>query len=471
MIAKQAVVVLAVCICTSSAYCQQAIIDSMIRALSSNTQSDTTKVNQLLRISYLYYLSRPDTAMHLALEALALSQKIRYVEGEAKSYTYLGNVYSVTGNNAKAMQMDLKSLTLHESIDDQRGIAGDMNNLGIDYLRRNEPDIALGYFFHAKGLSEKESNTAGRIIVMNNIGKAYITRGMMDSARVYIQQSYELAEKMNSRRGIGEALKLMGQSYATSNQLSLALEFFRSSIPYLKEINNDASLSETYLEMARLFKSHHALDSAFEYAHNSYDISNNNGFLRESLASTELLSSLYKEKGDVDSAYKYLQEWKTTNDSLFSKQGIQQLLSMDLDEKIKKRDAQIAAAVAVQERRKNLQYAAIAIALVSLVILFFIFSHSTLANQRLIKYMGVVSLLLVFEFLNLLLHNPLGSITHHSPVLMLLALVILAGVLAPLHHKIEHWITHQLVEKNKRIRLAAAKKTIASLEGQQQSAT
>ena len=159
----------------------------------------------------------------------------------------------------------------------------------------------------------------------------------MDSARIYIQQSYELAEKMNSRRAIGEALKLMGQSYPTSNQLSLALEFFRSSIPYLKEINNDASLSETYPEMARLFKSSHASDSAFIYGYNSYEISNRNGFLHESLASTELLSSLYKDRGNIDSAYFYLHKWKVSSDSLFSKQGIQQLLSMDLDEKIRLR--------------------------------------------------------------------------------------------------------------------------------------
>jgi hypothetical protein len=47
---------------------------------------------------------------------------------------------------------------------------------------------------------------------------------------------------------------------------------------------------------------------------------------------------------------------------------------------------------------------------------------------------------------------------------MLLAMVCIAALLIPLHHKLEHWITHKMVEKNKKIRLAAAKKTIATLE-------
>ena len=75
----------------------------------------------------------------------------------------------------------------------------------------------------------------------------------------------------------------------------------------------------------------------------------------------------------------------------------------------------------------------------------------------------MITLLIVFEFLNLLLHPFLERITHHSPVLMLLGLVCIAALLVPMHHKLEHWATHKLIEKNKAIRLAAAKKTIEKL--------
>jgi hypothetical protein len=47
---------------------------------------------------------------------------------------------------------------------------------------------------------------------------------------------------------------------------------------------------------------------------------------------------------------------------------------------------------------------------------------------------------------------------------MLLALVCIAALLVPLHHRMQKWTTTKLVEKNKAIRLANAKKTIAKLE-------
>ncbi|MBL0007055.1 MAG: hypothetical protein IPP25_07660 [Saprospiraceae bacterium] len=49
---------------------------------------------------------------------------------------------------------------------------------------------------------------------------------------------------------------------------------------------------------------------------------------------------------------------------------------------------------------------------------------------------------------------------------MLLGLVCIAGLLVPLHHKLEKWATERLVEKNKRVRLEMARKTIEKLGGE-----
>ena len=117
-----------------------------------------------------------------------------------------------------------------------------------------------------------------------------------------------------------------------------------------------------------------------------------------------------------------------------------------------------------EQRKQNIQYALLALGIITFIISFLLLSRRHITNTKLIQFLGVVALLLVFEFLNLLLHPFLERITHHSPLLMLLALVCIAALLVPLHHKLEKWATHKLVEKNKQIRLAAAKRTIEELE-------
>jgi hypothetical protein len=178
----------------------------------------------------------------------------------------------------------------------------------------------------------------------------------------------------------------------------------------------------------------------------------------------KLLSTFYEQR-DAKEALRYYKLAAQTKDSIFNQASAAKLQSMEYTERERQREQDELKRVQKEERQNNLQYAAIALGLVTLLIGFLVLSHSVLANQKLIRFLGVISLLIVFEFLNLLLHPWLGKVTHHSPVLMLLAMVCVAALLVPLHHRLEHWITHKMVEKNNRIRLAAAKRTIQQLEG------
>jgi hypothetical protein len=116
------------------------------------------------------------------------------------------------------------------------------------------------------------------------------------------------------------------------------------------------------------------------------------------------------------------------------------------------------------QRKQNIQFILIAFGIISFIIVFLLLSRSFITNTKAIEFLGIIALLIIFEFLNLLLHPFLEKVTHHSPVLMLLALVCIAALLVPLHHKVEKWATAKLVEKNKTIRLANAKKTIELLD-------
>ena len=50
-------------------------------------------------------------------------------------------------------------------------------------------------------------------------------------------------------------------------------------------------------------------------------------------------------------------------------------------------------------------------------------------------------------------------------LLMLMIFIAIAAIIVPLHRRLEHWVKHKLAEKNKTIRLEAAKKTIERLGG------
>lgn len=191
----------------------------------------------------------------------------------------------------------------------------------------------------------------------------------------------------------------------------------------------------------------------------------NNNIIK--LTAAGFLNTAYNNLNKPDSAYFYLSMQSALKDSVFSQSNFNKIQALAFTEQIRKIDEETKLAAAKEERKQNIQYALIALGIITLLILYLLLSRSFITNTKLIEFFGVVALLIVFEFLNLLLHPFLERITNHSPVLMLLALVCIAALLVPLHHRVEKWATDKLVEKNKKIRLAAAKKTIEQLEKKQ----
>ena len=177
-----------------------------------------------------------------------------------------------------------------------------------------------------------------------------------------------------------------------------------------------------------------------------------------------LLRKVYYEVGQKDSSYFYANVKDAYSDSVFNEQQRYQIQNLSFSQQIKEKEEQIKLSEEEEQRKENIEYVIIALAIIILLTMYLMLSRSFITNIKMIEFFGTVALLIVFEFFNLLLHPFLESITHHSPALMLLALVAIAAVIVPLHHRLEHWATHKLVEKNKAIRLAKAKKTIEELE-------
>ncbi len=440
--------------------------DSLHRALQKE-KTDTGRVLLLAELAYQLHETKPDTALLLALEALTLSRKTGFEKGEAASLNRVGNVCNVLGNYPKAMEVYLQALKINEKINNLDGLRRNYNNIGTIYRAQENFQPALLYFFKAREFGEKLKDKAALSITLTNIGAAYLELKKPDSATLFAQQAYNIAKQMNYDRQIGGASEVLGRICAESGQPGLALEYYRQSIPYYVKAENFIGLSSSYLGMAKLFENIQQNDSVLFYAKQSFLLAKEKEFTMVVRDAGRYLTSFYRKINKPDSAFFYLDLTKIANDSLFNQQKSNQIQSLVIDEKMRQQEIADAEIKTKEERNHNLQYAAIAVFLITFIILFLVLSRSIIVKQKFIEFFAILGLLAVFEFINLFIHPYLAKITNHSPVLMLIILIAIGALLIPLHHKLEKWITKIMIEKNKKIRLEAAKKTIETLEGEQ----
>ena len=454
--------------CTAFTNAQQTRIDSLKQQLAAE-KADSIKLQILWEISNLNHYVSNDSMVFYAQQAVLLNMKNRNslpVGSEAKALSFLAGSLWWAGNYPDAKETYFKALKVAEPIGDTMLTAGIY--VGIAMVNRNAGDFrqALIYYTKAENLTRHNPDNDGLLGVLVDKGKSYEQLGILDSAYTYVQEALVMYyRKFQNKNVYGGGLQsAMGIIYSKMGKEQLAVDFFRQSIQLSSEINEYRLLARGYCEYAEHFDRFNHRDSAIYYATKGLMIDRQFNLLVQQLQAATLLTKLYKQENKIDSAFKYQQLMIDTRESVFSNEKIIRLQTLEFNEQLRQQELASEKTKSEEERKQNIQYALIAISLVTLIILFLFLSRSFITNTKLISFFGVIALLLVFEFLNLLLHPFLERITHHSPIIMLLALVCIAALLVPLHHKLEKWTTVKLVEKNKATRLANAKKTIEKLE-------
>ncbi len=400
---------------------------------------------------------------------LQIAQQLKNDSLLAASYNWIGSYFSFTkGDNATALEYYFKALPLAEKANDKRRISSLDFDISLAYYALQNNKAAVQYV--RKGGDDLPDNSHPLydfMLLQYQRGMAtwYLTIKQPDSALYFAQAFYETSRRVNSIAQRFNALVSIAAAYTQSGENELADVYIkkviaisdsvkmipiklRFSIYYIPALLSKGNIPEAMVQAKQLF---------------TLGESNNNNNVK--LAAAGFMRQVFDSLHNKDSAYYYSRLEATINARIFSQNNINKIQALAFNEQIRLIEEEAKKAEDEQRRKQNIQYALIALGIITFIISFFLLSRRHITNTKLIQFLGVVALLLVFEFLNLLLHPFLERITHHSPVLMLLALVCIAALLVPLHHKVEKWATAKLVEKNKKIRLAAAKKTIEQLGG------
>ncbi len=410
--------------------------------------------------------TNPVDDMGIAEKILVLGQKTNDKVCILHGLACLSYDYKAFGNTPKSLEYALKANVVAESSKDNRLIVPVKYLLAANYLNLKEYDKALKY---GREAVEKSALVEVNIFtIMGNMfmGEIYLATDKLDSALVFTQKAYELSMSSKITYYLCGIYGQLGSIQSRLNNPKLALNYMNMALEEGYKIKSSKYINIAYNAISEYYLKANQKDSAILYAKKAIASVQKTAFATMVINPSKLLTDIYRTS-NTDSAFKYSEMNKTANDSLFNMKALQQTQLMTFEEDARQQELAVVNAEQEEQRKQNIQYALIAFVIVTSIILFLMLSRTYIVNTKLISFFCVIALLIVFEFLNLLLHPFLERITHHSPVLMLLALVCIAALLVPLHHKLEKWTTSKLIEKNKAIRLSKAKKIIEELEQKQ----
>jgi tetratricopeptide (TPR) repeat protein len=424
---------------------QSSKIDSLQHLLQTDKQ-DSNRVAHLWRLAEQYQFFKPDTTLQLAQQAYLLAQHIKYTEGESRSLGVMATGQYLLGNYSGALNNYMLKLQLEEKRNSGRGYTSALNNIGLMYILLADYPNALSYLHKA----DSTVNTAGeaakkelknRILV--NLGESFFRMKKMDSANYYFSQAFLTGVNNEDIFFQGASLLGLGNVQSSEGHDSTAMSNYRKALLFLNDGTNNDMLCETALGLANVFLKTGQPDSALHYARLAFLTGKKDGFLSRELDAASFLSHYYKKQQKLDSAFVYMEQAVTLQDSLKGQAKTREAMIISSNEQLRQAELAEQKQRDKEARIQQLQILAICIFIPMFFLITLAVSRIRI-HRNVVRFMGVVSLLLFYEFLILLLHNPIEELMHHNKVLELLVLVVIGAGLVPLHHRLENLVITKL---------------------------
>ena len=238
----------------------------------------------------------------------------------------------------------------------------------------------------------------------------------MDSALYYAQAALQTSERLKLPTYYLQTLHLLGAVNSKLNENALADVYFNKALILADSVKSEGRKMGFYQRyIPFLFKNNRMIEAKVQ-VEKFWTSSAKTQNLNFKLIATGYKKDLFDKLNNTDSAYYYSKVESQIREQIFNQNNLNTIQALTFKEQLRVIEDVAKKSEEADQRKQNIQFALIAFGIITFIILFLLLSRSIITNTKMIEFLGVIALLIVFEFLNLLLHPFLEKVTHHSPV-------------------------------------------------------
>jgi len=161
--------------------------------------------------------------------------------------------------------MYLRSLKMFEEMGDKKGIAKNLNNIGIVYREQGNYDKAIDHYLRSLKIFEESDDKQRIAISLNNLGTVYYEQGNYDKTIDYFLRSLKIDEEAGDKQGIAGSLNNIGEVYREQGKYELAIEYVNRSLSIAQEIGFKELIKYTYENLSVIYAKQNRFRQAYEY--------------------------------------------------------------------------------------------------------------------------------------------------------------------------------------------------------------
>jgi two-component system, NtrC family, sensor kinase len=295
---------------------------------------DTTRTLLYSKLAETFVFRIPDSGFYFGSKGVELARAIKFSKGEAWNMFWLAVYFRFTGSSSQAMLFASKALAIFKDINNIEGSIYCTQMLAWTAQDQEDYARALEFSFRTARLSEKHHNYR-LFYAYTTIADIYNALNKLDSGLFFANKAIAVLDEKSSW-----PFAVIANLHQQLDHDSLALHYYHTAIrlarPDLK------GLSDAFIGIASLFNKTRQTDSAVYYSRQGFAIAQENNFMYNLSASSELLAKAYEIIKAPDSVVKYLRISAAVKDSLFNQEKTRQFQSLVFNERLQQQEMEAA---------------------------------------------------------------------------------------------------------------------------------
>jgi tetratricopeptide (TPR) repeat protein len=185
-----------------------------------------------------YYLNEPEDAIDNYISALSNFSKANNLRGEAKVNNNIGNLYR-DNDYDRSLEYFQRALEIGNKIADKSLIATAYLNLGNFYFRKNSFNQALKYYSNSESLFIEIKDSINIIQCSQNEGVAYFKLNQFDKAEVLLQDANAKAKEKDLNETVASIDLTLASLYITENKFDKAKVIVSEGLAYAQIVKDE----------------------------------------------------------------------------------------------------------------------------------------------------------------------------------------------------------------------------------------
>lgn len=224
-----------------------------------------SNVGALIQKAYELMTSNPGECIHLANEALDISQKHIFEFGMGHSYIHIGLGHYHQGELAQALEQYKLAETIFQKIGNIHGLRTVYNNIGVVYDDWQDCDKALQYYKMNLDLQEEWDDPKIKCNILINMG--IIHQGYHDfpAARQCFQTCLDLSRSIGFAYSESSAIRKLGDILLAEKDFENALSHYRQSIRIAEQENLTSKVITGLIRIGKAYHQRQDYQEAINY--------------------------------------------------------------------------------------------------------------------------------------------------------------------------------------------------------------